>query len=111
MPRGFPVKKMKEIQTKIQEMDDNQQKSVLRIIQEDNIMYSENTNGIFFDIMELKKDTLERILKLIEFCDNCNQYLIEREKEQSNIRKDIEDMDTNKRTMETATTGNDGITN
>lgn len=89
MPRGFPVKRMKEIQSKIQEMDDDNQKAILRIIQEDNIMYTENSNGIFFDIMTLQKDTLEKITKLIDFCENCNKYLNEREKEQTSIKKDI----------------------
>lgn len=89
MPRGFPVKRMKEIQSKIQEMDDDNQKAILRIIQEDNVMYTENSNGIFFDIMTLQKDTLEKITKLIDFCENCNKYLNEREKEQTIIKKDI----------------------
>jgi hypothetical protein len=93
MPRGFPVKKMKEIQEKIQNMDDDNQKSVLRIIQDDNIMYTENTNGVFFDIMTLQKDTLEKIMKLIEFCDNCNEYLSKREREQIDIKKDVETID------------------
>jgi len=97
MPRGFPVKKMKEIQSKIQDMDDNNQKAVLRIIQEDNIMYTENTNGVFFDIMTLQKDTLEKIMKLIEFCDNCNEYLSQREKEQIDIRRNIEVCEDNTR--------------
>lgn len=98
MPRGFPVKKMKEIQSKIQEMDDDNQKSVLRIIQEDNIMYTENTNGVFFDIMTLRKDTLDKILKLIEFCDNCNAYLTQRDKEQTDIKNEIDIMEDNVRT-------------
>jgi hypothetical protein len=98
MPRGFPVKKMKEIQTKIQEMDDDNQKSVLRIIQEDNIMYTENTNGVFFDIMTLQKDTLDKIIKLIEFCDNCNTYLTQRDKEQTDIKNGIEVVESNVRT-------------
>ena len=90
MPRGFPVKRMKEIQLKIQDMDDDNQKAILRIIQDDNIMYTENTNGVFFDIMTLQKETLDKIMKLIEFCDNCNEYLSKREKEQTDIRRDIE---------------------
>jgi len=97
MPRGFPVKKMKEIQAKIQDMDDDNQKAILRIIQEDNIMYTENTNGVFFDIMTLKKETLDKIMKLIEFCDNCNEYLSQREKEQTDIQRDIEVCDDNQR--------------
>ena len=97
MPRGFPVKKMKEIQAKIQDMDDDNQKVILRIIQEDNIMYTENTNGVFFDIMTLKKETLDKIMKLIEFCDNCNEYLSQREKEQTDIQRDIEVCDDNQR--------------
>ena len=98
MPRGFPVKKMKEIQTKIQEMDDDNQKAVLRIIQEDNIMYTENTNGVFFDIMTLQKETLDKIIKLIEFCDNCNEYLTQRDKEQTDIKNGIDIGESNLRT-------------
>ena len=97
MPRGFPVKKMKEIQEKIQAMDDDNQRAILRIIQDDNIMYTENTNGVFFDIMTLQKDTLDKITKLIEFCDNCNTYLSQREKEQTDIKNDIEICEDNPR--------------
>lgn len=91
MPRGFPVKKMKDLQGKIQSLDDDNQKTVLKILREDNIMYTENTNGVFFDIMALPKETLDKIIKLIEFCDNCNAYLDQRDKEQHLLQEDIDE--------------------
>jgi accessory colonization factor AcfC len=93
MPRGFPIKRMKEIQEKIQNMDDDNQKAVLRIIQEDNVMYNETSTGVFFDIMTLKRETLDKITKLIDFYENCSQYLNERDVEQLNIKHDFEQVD------------------
>jgi|AntAceMinimDraft_6_1070360.scaffolds.fasta_scaffold00884_8 hypothetical protein len=97
MPRGFPIKKMKDIQKKLQSMDDDNQKVVMHIILEDNIMYTENTNGVFFDLMTLEKESLEKILKLIEFCDSCDEYLKKRDTEQTSIQ-----MDMNERVVENA---------
>ena len=43
---------------------------IFRIIRRCNDVYSENTNGIFFDVSALKKDTF---LKLNEFMTYCLQ--------------------------------------
>lgn len=97
MPRGFPVKKMREIQEKIHSLDDDNQRTILQILRDDNVMYSENTNGVFFDIMSVSRGTLDKITKFLEFCDNCTSYLDKRDKDQMDMKKDITDYETNAR--------------
>lgn len=89
MPKGFPVKKMKEIQQKIQDLPDENQRTILKIIKENNIPFTENSNGIFFDLMSLPSETLDKISKFLIFCDNCNVVLDKRDKELSEIKKTI----------------------
>jgi hypothetical protein len=50
---------------------------VFRIIRRCNDIYSENTNGIFFDVSALKKETF---IKLNEFMDYCLQNRNEQDK-------------------------------
>lgn len=89
MPKGYPIKRMYDIQEKIQNMHKSNQIDILRILKEDKVMFTENTNGIFFDIMTLKKPTLDKIMKLIKFCDNCDSYLNQRDTEQEELRNTI----------------------
>lgn len=55
----------------------SEMEEVFRIIRRNNDIYSENTNGIFFDVSALKKDTF---LKLNEFMNYCLQNRNEQDK-------------------------------
>ncbi len=50
---------------------------IFRIIRRSNDVYSENTNGIFFDVSALKKDTF---IKLNDFMNYCLQNRTEQDK-------------------------------
>lgn len=41
---------------------------VFRIIKRNTDMYSENTNGIFFDVAALREDTFTRLHEFMNFC-------------------------------------------
>jgi hypothetical protein len=41
---------------------------IFRIIRRNNDIYSENTNGIFFDVAVLKDDTFSQMYEFMEFC-------------------------------------------
>lgn len=89
MPKGFSIKKMKEIQEQIHALDDDSQRNILQILHTDSILYTENTNGVFFDLMTLPKDTFEKIINFLKFHENCTEYLDKREKEQNDVKHDI----------------------
>ena len=41
---------------------------IFRIIKRHNDIYSENTNGIFFDVAALKDETFSNMYEFMEFC-------------------------------------------
>jgi len=40
---------------------------ILRLLQKKNIHYSENANGVFFDVVALDQDTFNELEQFIEF--------------------------------------------
>ena len=49
---------------------------------------SENRNGIFFDLLLLKDDTILKIQEWIQFCSQNNESFTQRETAMSNLLKD-----------------------
>jgi hypothetical protein len=41
---------------------------LFRIIKRNNIEYSENSNGIFFDLNTISHDIIEKIIEFLQFC-------------------------------------------
>jgi hypothetical protein len=52
---------------------------ILRLLQKKNIHYSENANGVFFDVVALDQDTFNELEKFIEFVCKNRDELSERE--------------------------------
>ena len=45
-----------------------EQEEVFRIIRKNKVVYTENSNGIFFDLTNITDDVLEQIKEYIDFC-------------------------------------------
>jgi hypothetical protein len=45
-----------------------EQEEVFRIIRKNKVVYTENSNGIFFDLTSITDDVLEQIKEYIDFC-------------------------------------------
>lgn len=59
------------IKEKIENMNKHHQIEILRILKKDkNIVLNENNNGIFINISYLDENTLENLMKYIEYVDN-----------------------------------------
>ena len=52
---------------------------ILRLLQKKNIHYSENANGVFFDVVALDQDTFNELEQFIDFVRKNRDELSERE--------------------------------
>ena len=63
-----------------------EQEEVFRIIRKMKENYTENANGIFFDVSSLSEDTIQQIKEYIDFCLKTRQEHEHRLKELETIR-------------------------
>jgi hypothetical protein len=63
-----------------------EQEEVFRIIRKTKENYTENSNGIFFDLATISDETVVQIKEYLEFCLKTRQDDAERLKELENIR-------------------------
>ena len=59
-----------------------EQEEVYRIVKTSNSMYTENSNGIFFDISKLSTTVFEQIVVFINFCKQNRENFQTREEEE-----------------------------
>jgi hypothetical protein len=52
---------------------------ILRLLQKKNVHYSENANGVFFDVATLDQETFDSLEQFIEFVKKNRAELSERE--------------------------------
>jgi hypothetical protein len=59
-----------------------EQEEIYRILYRAKAEYSENSNGVFFDVCKLPADIFEQIQKFMEFCKkNRNDFAVREEEE------------------------------
>lgn len=63
-----------------------EQEEIFRIIRKYKVAYSENSNGIFFDLSTVPNDAFDQIKEYINFCMNNRKEHEERLKELETIR-------------------------
>jgi hypothetical protein len=52
---------------------------IVKILKQERVEYSENSNGIFFDVTKLKQSTFNVLEKYMDFVHNNRKELAERE--------------------------------
>lgn len=85
--KNFTRKEKEIIQTKINKLSFESKKEILKYLISHGEKYSENNNGVMFDLMKLGIDTLNSINKFIIFTEQ-NEKEIEKQEEKANIYKD-----------------------
>jgi hypothetical protein len=75
----------KKILEEIKQFNRAEQEELYRIIRRSNEETSENRNGIFFDLLTLKQETIDRVKEWISFCVKNKANFENREKEMSNL--------------------------
>lgn len=81
----------KVIYEDIKKFNRTEQEELYRILRRCSEDLSENKNGIFFDLMNLRQTTIEEILKWIAFCKQNKNTFESREKEMSQLENELEE--------------------
>ena len=67
---------------------------IVRILQKHDIVYSENTNGIFFNIGMLDQNVFDALLKFLEFTQSNKKSLAAREEYMSSLATEMRLLET-----------------
>lgn len=66
----------------------DQHYELFRILKRSNVEYSENSNGIFFDLNSVADDIFQKLTKYMELCKTQRIQEEDREKEIETLRKE-----------------------
>jgi hypothetical protein len=72
---------LEELRTLIKE----EQEQIFRILKRANIEFSENNNGVFFDICIVPKDIFQKMKEFMTLCQKNRESFVEREEEQKRL--------------------------
>jgi len=75
----FSVLDKKEIVTKIQMLSKIEHIEIFKIFKKNNIKYTENSNGIFINFMNIDDSVITSLDKFIKFCYKNKDSLVEKE--------------------------------
>jgi len=64
------IKKLKELRDTIDDLDVCEQSEVLKIIEKNNIKFTENKNGVFINMNKLSDQAIEDIEHFLEYINN-----------------------------------------
>lgn len=79
----------KKIWEVIKVLNKSEQEDLFRIIKNAGVEFSENSNGIFFDVSKVDQVTLENISKFVEFCQQNRVKFDERDKVLETFRQEV----------------------
>ena len=77
----------KRLFEEIKKFSKTEQEELYRILVKHEEYISENKNGMYFDLMNLKDDTLHNIESFIVFCSENNKSFEQREKTMNDLRQ------------------------
>lgn len=67
---GQSIKKLKELRDTITELDVCEQSEVLKIVEKNNIKFTENKNGVFINMNKLSDKAIGDIETFLEYINN-----------------------------------------
>ena len=78
------VEDLTQIRNNIQLLDKDKQIEIFKIFKRFNVFYSENKNGIFINLTEVKKDVLIEVQKFIDYINKQEHHIeiVEQQKEE-----------------------------
>ncbi len=76
----------KRVWETVKTLSKSEQEELFRILKRANAEFTENTNGIFFDIGKLEQVVFEQIVKFLEFCAQNRVNFEKRDKEMETLR-------------------------
>ena len=72
----------KQLLEDLKMLNKSEQEEVFRILKLNDGIFSENSNGIFFDVTKLNDSLFEKLLQFVEFCKNNRKEFENREEEE-----------------------------
>ena len=84
--------KRKQFLEDLKKLVKSEQEEIFRIIKRSKVEYSENSNGIFFDVLKLSNETFDKIQEFMNFCKENRIDFSKREKEMTDLKVLNEDM-------------------
>lgn len=70
----------------------SEQEELFKIIKRSKVEYSENSNGVFFDVLKLPRDVFIKINEFMKFCMKNRDEFSKREKEMTDLKVLREDI-------------------
>jgi len=67
-------------------LNKSEKEEIFRILKDNDSIFSENSNGIFFDVSKLSNDAFELMLKFIDFCKKNRKDFEIREIEEKKVQ-------------------------
>jgi hypothetical protein len=77
----FTSRRKKQLRDKINNLSHTEHEEIFKILRTNDTVYTQNKNGIFFDISKLNNEILEQIERFVEFCINNQVELDEYDKQ------------------------------
>jgi hypothetical protein len=72
------LNKLKLLKEKIEGLDNNEHREILKIIKRYNCKFTENNNGIFINMNKLSENVITELEAFLDFSTENNMMLIER---------------------------------
>lgn len=63
-------------------LNKSEKEEIFRILTSTKSAYTENSNGIFFDVSKLSKETFNQMVQFLEFCKKNREEFLNREEEE-----------------------------
>ena len=79
--------KYKKLIDKCKNISKNESIEVLKLIQQNNIKYTENNNGIHIVLNEMPTELIDKIIEMLDFIKFQNNELIQHEEYINNIKQ------------------------
>jgi hypothetical protein len=80
---------MESMKKQMESLSKPHQVEILRILKKYNCLFTENRNGIFFDLTRLEPDTIRDITQYLKFCEESEKCLEARDQMANNLRTQL----------------------
>jgi hypothetical protein len=77
----------KQVLEDLKILNKSEKEEIFRILKVSNSLFSENSNGIFFDMSKLENDVFSQIIKFLEFCKKNRKNFESREEEEKRAQE------------------------
>lgn len=89
--RGIKNSQLYDMKSQIETIPTSHQKAILKILIEADCIFTENQNGVFFDIKTLSKEVIHKIKEYLKFYNDTEDREQQRETEETELREELKE--------------------